>query len=134
MRKLFGTVLVALAISIIPTAALAADSKSPPQVVVTKTCPAASAQKTYKGNVIVIVSGNGCVTVDDGAVVKASGNATVAAHGDSIVIASGTVTLIVYNESVSCAIKGPNVTVVSAIKDRSGRLYARCLAARLKKK
>lgn len=130
MRKLFEAMLVvfvAFALAGIPTA-LGANPN--PQVIVMKNCPAASAQKTYKGNVIVIVSGNGCVTVDDGVVVKASGNATVAAHGNATVVASGTVTLVVYNEDVSCQIKGRQVTVVSAIRDSWGRVRARCLAAR----
>lgn len=139
MRKIFFSsiaVLVAVLGLAVTTAALGANPKpgSTPEVVVTKKCPAPKSQRTYSGRVIVYVSGNGCVSIDRGAVAIASGNATVAAHGDSSVVASGNVTLVVYNESVACSVKGHGVTVVSAIKDRGGWLSARCLAARPQKK
>ncbi|MEK7152677.1 MAG: hypothetical protein AAB834_01910 [Patescibacteria group bacterium] len=129
------TLSVAIFASIVPVATAAVttetgSAKDDPIVVITKNCPSASKQPTYKGNVIVYVSGNGCVSIDNGATAIASGNTTVAAHGNSAVVASGNTTLIVFNESVSCKIKGPGVTVLSAIKDRLGRLHARCLAAR----
>ncbi len=134
MRKYFGAMFVlfvALALAVTSTA-LGAKPKPNPQIIITKACPAAKDQKTFKGNVIVYVAGDGCVSIDNGATAIASGKATVVAHGNSTVIASGNATLVVYNEAVSCEIKGRNVTVVSAIRDRSGRLYARCLAARPK--
>lgn len=132
MRKYFGAMfvlIVALALAVTSTA-LGAKPKPNQEVVVTKKCPVASAQKTYKGNVVVYVSGNGCVSIDDGAVAIASGNAVVVAHGNSSVVAKNQTTLVVYNADVTCEIKGKDVTVVSAIKGFSERRGARCLAVR----
>ncbi len=131
--RFFGTMLVlfvALVLAVTPTAL----AKAPPEVIITKKCPAAAKQVTYKGNVVVYVSGGGCVSIDNGAVAIASGDAVVVAHGDSSVVAKDRTTLVVYNGSVACAIKGRNVTVVSAIGDPFESLRAKCAAVRPKRK
>lgn len=132
MSKLPGLVLVVSAAMVLAVAPTAMSAKPKPgvQVVITKNCPAASAQKTYNGRVIIYVSGNGCVSIDKGATAIASGNAVVAAHGDSSVVAKDQTTLVVYNEAVSCVIRGRGVTVVSAIEGFFPRSRARCQAAR----
>ncbi|MBI2506752.1 MAG: hypothetical protein HYY99_01955 [Candidatus Colwellbacteria bacterium] len=106
--------------------ALAAKPGPSPEVVIAKKCPAAKDQKVYTGRVIVYVSGNGCVSIDKGAVAIASGNATVVAHGNSVVYAKGKAVLIVFNEAVKCSV-GPRVTVVYAAEDFLG---AKCLPPR----
>lgn len=123
MQKLLGIMFALAFVLAVTTTALGANSKAPPQVTITKNCIKAKDQKTYEGNVIVYVSGKGCVSIDDGAVAIASGNATVVAHGHSTVYAKDNVILIVYNRRVECKI-GPKVTLIntSDYKDK----YIRC--------
>ena len=125
MRKYFGAMFVlfvALVLTVTSTA-LGAKPKPNPQVIITKACPAAKTQQTYKGNVIVYVAGNGCVSIDDGAGAIASGNATVVAHGKSVVHAKGNVVLVVFNKLVACNITS-SVTLINASKYVSS--YIRC--------
>lgn len=114
MKRFIVLLATAVVLSVAVASTATAASKPPtPQVIITKNCPAAKAQHTYKHNVIIYVSGNGCVSIDNGATAIASGDATVVAHGKSVVYAKDHVILVVYNRLVSCKI-GMNVVLINA--------------------
>lgn len=114
MKRFIVLLTTTVALSVVVASTAIAANKPRPQVIITKNCPVAKTQQTYKGNVIVYVSGSGCVSVDSGATAIASGNAVVVAHGSSTVDARDHVVLVTYNRRVKCQTHGTGVTVINS--------------------